>query len=219
MSMLSIPLAGLSVDEVYLLLRDSVIPRPIAWVSTVDSSARSNLAPFSFFAVCSSDPPVIGFSVVGQPQDANTGQWPVKDTLSNIRSRREFVVNIAPESLHQQMVETSASRPPGDSEFAATKLVEVASAAVVPPRVEGVPVALECVLHGVMEIGRDSWVMGRVIHAHVDERVYLGERAGERHRIDLLRDPALRPVGRLGRALYARLDHVQTVMRPDGPNQ
>ena len=215
----SVSAADLDVDEMYLLLRDAVIPRPIAWVSTLDRQGRTNLAPFSFFAVCSADPPVLGFSVIGRGQDRQTGQWRAKDTLSNIRTAREFVVNIAPQSMLEQMVQSAADLPPGESEFDAAGLTPLPSQRVLPPRVAGAPVALECALHGILEIGRDSWVMGRVLHAHLDERVHVGEKAGQKHRIDLLREPAMRPVGRLGRAWYATLDSVRTVMRRDGPNQ
>lgn len=216
---MSVSASELDVEEMYLLLRDAVIPRPIAWVSSIDPQGRSNLAPFSFFSVCSADPPVLGFSVIGRGLDPASGQWRAKDTLTNIRTAREFVVNIAPQALLERLVQTSAAYAPGESEFDAAGLVQAPSLRVRPPRVAGAPVALECALHGIMEIGRDFWVMGRVLHAHLDERVYVGEKAGQRHRIDLLKDADMRPVGRLGRADYVRLEAVQTLMRRDGPNQ
>ncbi len=209
----------LTTEEMYLLLRDAVIPRPIAWVSTVDSAGRSNLAPFSFFSVCSADPPVLGFSVIGRGQDESSGHWQAKDTLSNIRQTREMVINIAPQEMLARMVDTSAPLAPGHSEFEAAGLEALACDIVKAPRVAGVPVALECVLHGIMEIGRDTWVMGRVVKAHLDTRVHLGDVNGQKHRIDLLRVPELKPVGRLGRANYVTLDAVTAVLRPSGPNQ
>lgn len=213
----SFPATDLDSDEMYLLLRDSVMPRPIAWVSTVDRDGRTNVAPYSFFNVCSPDPPVLGFSVGGAGEDARGQQRP-KDTLVNIRATGEMVVNIAPESLMEPMVRTSAALPPEHSEFDFAELQSAPSVRVRPPRVVGVPVAFECVTHGIVEIGSNWWVMGRVVQVHVDERAWLGDFKGRRFRVDLLRDTSMRPVGRLGRALYSRLRDIVTVMRSDGTN-
>jgi flavin reductase (DIM6/NTAB) family NADH-FMN oxidoreductase RutF len=213
----SLPADALSADEMYLLLRDSVMPRPIAWVSTVDAAGAPNLSPYSFFNVCSSDPPVLGFSVGAKGRDAR-GQPMVKDTLANVRATGELVVNIVPEYLTRPMVLTSANLPPGDSEFAFAGLPPAPSSRVRPPRVAGAPVAFECTVYSVIEIGTSWWVMGRVVHVQVDERVYLGRLKGLDHRIDLLRAEGMRPVGRLGRALYAYLRDVEAIARPDGPN-
>jgi flavin reductase (DIM6/NTAB) family NADH-FMN oxidoreductase RutF len=204
-------------DAMYLLLRDAVLPRPIAWVSTIDPQGRTNLSPYSFFNVCSSDPPVVGFSVGGKGRDAR-GQPVPKDTLANIRATGEMVVNIVPESLMLPMVETSANLAPGESEFEFAGLPPAPSTRVKPPRVAGAPVAFECTVYSILEIGTSWWVMGRVVHAHVDERVYLGTQKGVPHRIDLMRDESMRPVGRLGRALYLKMREVETVLRRDGPN-
>ena len=208
---------ALSPNEMYLLLRDSVMPRPIAWVSTVDAQGRTNLAPYSFFNVCSPDPPIVGFSVGGAGRDER-GQPRPKDTLVNIRATGEMVVNIVPESMMLPMVETSTGLPPGESEFDFAKLPEAPSTTVKPPRVAGAPVAYECVVHSTIELGGSWWVMGLVKHVHVDERVYLGTVKGLNHRIDLLRTESMRPVGRLGRALYCRIRGEETILRRDGPN-
>ena len=209
--------ADLTTNEMYLLMRDAIVPRPIAWVSTVDPQGRSNLAPYSFFNVCSSEPPILGFSVGGAGRDER-GQPQAKDTLVNLRANGECVVNIVPEALMLPMVETSAALAPGDSEFAFAKLPEAASTTVRPPRVAGAPVAYECVVHASVELGASWWVMVRVRHVHVDERVYLGRVKSLNHRIDVLRDPSMRPVGRLGRALYCRIRDEETILRRDGPN-
>jgi len=213
----SLPADALTPDEMYLLLRDSVMPRPIAWVSTADAQGRSNLSPYSFFNVCSNDPPVVGFSVGGKGRDER-GQPIPKDTLANIRSTGEMVVNIVPETMMLPMVATAAELPPGESEFDFAGRPSAPSTRVKPPRVAGAPVALECSVYSILEIGTSWWVMGRVIHVHVDERAYLGRLKGMDHRIDLLRDDATRPVGRLGRALYVRLRDIETVLRRDGTN-
>lgn len=209
--------AAVRPDEMYLLLRDAITPRPIAWVSTIDVQGTANLAPYSFFNVCSPDPPILGFSVGSAGRDARGAPKP-KDTLVNVRANGEMVINIVPESMILPMVETSAALPPGDSEFAFAKLPEAPSTTVRPPRVAGAPVAYECTVHSILELGGSWWVMARVQHVHVDERVYLGKVKGLDHRIDLLRDPAMRPVGRLGRALYCRIRDEETILRRDGPN-
>ena len=213
----SFDVADVPRDALYLLLRDSVLPRPIAWVSTVDRAGRTNLAPYSFFNVCSPDPPVLGFSVGGAGEDAR-GQPLPKDTLVNIRATGEMVVNVVPEAMMGPMVRTSAALPPERSEFDFAELPAAPSTRVRPPRVAGAPVAFECTTFGIVEIGSSWWVMGRVVHVHVDERAWVGDSGGRRFRVDLMRDAATRPVGRLGRALYARLSDVVAVMRPDGPN-
>jgi flavin reductase (DIM6/NTAB) family NADH-FMN oxidoreductase RutF len=208
--------SDLNAREMYLLLRDAIVPRPIAWVSTVDRKGRTNLAPFSFFNVCSADPPVVGFSVGTRGRDPATGQLMPKDTLINIRATREMVVNLVPEGLTAAMVQTSADLPTGDSEFAFAGLGQAPSVQVRAPRVLGAPVAFECRLYGILEIGSSWWVMGEVVHSHVDERIYLGEVKGVKHRVDPTRVQDLRPLGRMGRANYVRLRDIETVMRPDG---
>ena len=208
----------LSVNEMYLLLRDSIVPRPIAWVSTIDDQGRSNLAPYSFFNVCSAHPPVVGFAIGPRPRTAS-GAVIAKDTLANIRAHRELVVNLVPESLLEPMVATSTNLAPGEDEFAHAGLVALPCESVRPPRVAGAPVAFECTLYDVIEIGNHHWVMAQVVRTHVDERIYLGERKGVNHRVDPLQDESLRPVGRLGRANYVRIRDIETVLRVDGPNE
>jgi flavin reductase (DIM6/NTAB) family NADH-FMN oxidoreductase RutF len=212
----SLAASDLTPDEMYLLLRDSVMPRPIAWVSTVDAQGCSNLAPYSFFNVCSPEPPVLGFAV--GPRGSPTGAPQAKDTLANLRACPELVVNIVPEALAGPMVETSANLAPGESEFDFAGLTGVPSLHVRPARVAGVPVAYECRLHDIVAVGTHAWVMAEVIHVHVDERVYLGRHKGLDHRVDLTRVESLRPLGRLGRAYYVRLREIETIMRRDGPN-
>jgi flavin reductase (DIM6/NTAB) family NADH-FMN oxidoreductase RutF len=216
---ISLPVSDFKPTEIYFLLRDSVMPRPIAWVSTVDAQGVSNLAPFSFFNVCCPSPPVLGFSCGPRGDNHNQGSATPKDTLANIRATREFVVNIVPERLLHEMVESAADYAPGASEFAGAGLTEVASTVVKAPRVAGAPVAYECKLHDILELGKNVWIMGDVVHVHIDESVYLGTKGDERHRIDVLADVVTRPVGRLGRANYVRLREIETHLRKDGPNR
>lgn len=203
--------------EMYFLLRDSVVPRPIAWVSTVSVDGVSNIAPFSFFNVVSPYPPVLGFSC-GPRGDNHAGQWTPKDTYTNIVATREFVVNIVPEHLMDEMVKTAADLAPGDSEFAYAALAEAASSIVKPPRVARAPISYECTLYDIVDAGANKWIMGSVQHVHIDEAVYVGRKGEQNHRIDLLETVATRPVGRLGRANYVKLREVETRLRRDGPN-
>jgi len=206
----------LDADDMYLLLRDAVMPRPIAWVSTIDAEGRTNLAPYSFFNVVSPNPPVLGFSVGPRNERRGDGAFELKDTLLNIKANGEFVVNIVPERFMEQMVRTSDPLPHGASEFAHTALAEVASTLVQPPRVGGATVAFECTTHDILHIGKSAWVMGRVRMIHVEPAAYIGTKGANKHRIDVLKEVELRPVGRLGRANYVRLREIETYLRKDG---
>lgn len=210
------PTDSLTPDEMYLLLRDAVMPRPVAWVSTINAQGQTNLAPYSFFTVVSPHPPVLGISVGPKGEARGHESYEKKDTLKNIELNREFVINVVPEGLMEQMIRSSDPLPYGESEFAHAGLREAASTIVKPPRVEGAPVAYECTLFDMIEIGESHWVMGHVRYAHVNESVYAGEKDGMRHRVDVLRHEAMRPVGRLGRANYLRLREIETHIRKDG---
>src|SRR5690349_7511601 len=144
---------ALHADDMYLLLRDAVMPRPIAWVSTIDAQGRTNLAPYSFFNVVSPNPPVLGFSVGPRNERRGTGAFELKDTLINIRETGDFVVNICPEKLMELMVRTSDPLAHGVSEFAHVALREIASTMVRSPRVDGAVVSFECTTYDILEIG------------------------------------------------------------------
>ena len=212
----SIAASELNPDDMYLLLRDAVMPRPIAWVSTIDGAGQTNLAPYSFFNVVSPNPPVLGFSVGPRNERHGSDAFERKDTLLNIQETGEFVVNIVPERYMEQMVRTSDPLPHGQSEFAHTGLIEAASTTIKPPRVAGATVSFECTTYDIVYIGKSAWVMGQVRTIHVDPAVYVGTRGEHQHRIDVLRELEMRPVGRLGRANYVRLREIETHLRKDG---
>mgnify|MGYP000906844329 FL=1 len=203
-------------DEMYFVLRDAIIPRPIAWVSSIDAQGNTNIAPFSFFNVCSPTPPVLGFSCGPRGEDRSSDGWALKDTWANIRATREFVINLVPESMADEMVRTSDPLPSGASEFQHAGLTPVASTRVKPPRVAGVPVAYECVLREGIALGRSTWVMGDVVQVHIDGRCYAGEKRGFKHRVDVLSQTDMRPYARLGSNFYARLREIETLQRRDG---
>ncbi|WP_055587301.1 flavin reductase family protein [Peterkaempfera griseoplana] len=145
----------------YKLLTAVVVPRPIAWVSTLSAdSFLANLAPHSFFTVACTDPPIVQFTSVGR-----------KDSLRNAEATGEFVVNFAPESLFEQINATGTDFPGDVGEFDAVGIAREPSLRVGPPRVAGSPVALECVLHSTVRLGGSTVVFGRVVHAAVSEDV------------------------------------------------
>jgi flavin reductase (DIM6/NTAB) family NADH-FMN oxidoreductase RutF len=205
-------------SEMYFLLRDTIVPRPIAWVSTVDVEGRANLAPFSFFAVCSPWPPSLGFSCGPRGDDHGRPDSQPKDTLVNIRAVGEFVINLVPQHLLATMVATADDLPHGVSEFAHAAVEAEASLRVRPPRVAVAPVAFECRLNREIPLGTNTWIIGDVVAVHFDHVVHGGIGDGRRHRIDLLANERTRPIGRLGRAEYVRLSDRVVCRRRDGPN-
>ena len=177
----------------YKLMTAVVVPRPIAWVSTRSADGVDNLAPHSFFTVAAVDPPVVQFTSVGR-----------KDSLNNVEATREFVVNLAPEHLFEQVNATGTSFPAHESEFDAARLEREPSAKVGPPRVAASPAALECVLHATLGIGHCTVVFGRVVHAAIDASVM----AGGHPQID-----ALKPLSRLGRDEWGTTGGVREITR------
>ncbi|NYV76899.1 flavin reductase family protein [Streptomyces sp. UH6] len=165
--------------DFYRLLTAVVVPRPIAWVSTLSADGVANLAPHSFYTVASTEPPVVQFTSVG-----------AKDTLRNVLATGEFVVNLAAEDQFAAVNDTATDFPPGLGEFAAVGIAPEPSATVAPPRVAGSPVAIECGLHDTVVIGNCTVVFGRVRHVAVAE-----EALDEDGRPVLGR---LRPLSRLG---------------------
>ncbi|MDP9050617.1 MAG: flavin reductase family protein [Acidobacteriota bacterium] len=155
-------LAALSRADVYKLLISVVVPRPIAWVVSRDAEGVLNAAPFSFFNVVSTDPPLVAISF-STPKDRDA-----KDTLSNIRSQGEFVVNMVPEELAEAMNITATDAPRGVDETKLAGLELTPSSMIDVPRIESSPVALECRLFQIIEPGGTSTIcLGRVLCMHV----------------------------------------------------
>lgn len=141
----------------YSLLASLVTPRPIAWVTTIDEDGTVNAAPFSFFNVFGSNPPIVAFA------PGNKDSVTPKDTARNIRRNGEFVVHMVDEPLGQMMVDTSATLPHGESEVANLSLTTIPSERVSVPRIAEAPVALECSEHSTIEIGSNRMIIG-VVH-------------------------------------------------------
>lgn len=191
--------------EAYRLMLSLIVPRPIAWVSTLGADGAPNLAPFSFYTGVSGNPPIVLFSV--SPRSARLGGGE-KDTLRNVRATGEFVVNLVTEALVEVMNQTSGEYPPGVDEFTQARLTPAPSVDVRPPRVAEAPAALECRLHQLVPVEGSSSVMvlGRIVRYHIQ---------ADLHRDSGLVDAAaLRPVARLGGSEYATLGEVFSLERP-----
>ncbi|TAA72394.1 flavin reductase family protein [Planococcus salinarum] len=185
--------------ENYKLLIGSVIPRPIAFVTSKSEQGIVNAAPFSYFNLVSSNPPMLSVSVQRQG-----GQK--KDTARNILSGKEFVVHVVDEENVFEINETSASLPPDQSEIDVTKLTLVDSEEVGVPAVVQSKIRFECVLHQAVDLPGADLLIGRIVRIHVDEAIYKEGRINA----DLLK-----PVSRLAGTNYAKLGEVFSLKRPD----
>ena len=192
-------------NSVYKIMIGSILPRPIGWISTIDSEGNANLAPYSFFSAVCANPPTVLFCPSIRAVDRAH-----KDTLRNVTETGEFVVNIVTRSLAEAMNISSTEYPPEVDEFVAAGLTPAPSAAVRPPRVGESPIHFECRLDRVVEIGREpgggSIVIGRVVHLHVDEAVLIG--------VDKINLNRLDPIGRLSGNSYCRVTDAFDLPRP-----
>lgn len=190
--------------NVYKLMIGAIVPRPIAFVSTLSQDGIRNLAPFSFFTGVSANPPIICFCPMRRE-----GAHPRKDTLRNISDTREFVVNVVSEEIAQAMNITSGEYPPEVDEFELAGLTPIPSDLVKPPRVAEAHVHMECRLYLWMEIGAlplsGNIVLGEVVRFHVDDRLV------DNFRID---PDQLRAIGRMGGASYTRTMDRFDMQRP-----
>lgn len=150
-------LTGEHAKHSYKLLAGLVVPRPIAWVTTLEEDGTTvNAAPFSFFNVLGTRPPIVGFA----PGDKQPGI--PKDTARNIRRSGEFVVNLVDEATADAMNQTSAEVKAGESEIELAGLSIEPSQSVAPPRISEAPVAIECKEWSTMAIGQNRLVIGLV---------------------------------------------------------
>jgi flavin reductase (DIM6/NTAB) family NADH-FMN oxidoreductase RutF len=189
--------------EIYKILTSSVLPRPIAWVSTIDKAGCINLAPFSFFTVASINPPVLCFSPLLNNYRCE------KDTLSNIRQTGEFVVNIVSHKLVGQMNQSSAPYPVGVNEFEKVGVTEELSTGVKAPGVQESLVRLECTLRQVITFGSEplagNLILGNICHIHLHPDIY------EDGKVDF---EAIDAVGRLAGNHYSTIRDRFEISRP-----
>lgn len=148
----------------YKILTAFVLPRPIAWVTTVGPTGTVNAAPFSFFNVMGSAPPTVALGILADPERG------FKDTARNILDTEEFVVNLVPERLVGQMNVTAVDAPRGVDELALADLATSPSSRIRPPRIAESPVNFECVLLSSVQTGPAQLVaIGRVLVVHIDD--------------------------------------------------
>ena len=182
-------------SEIHKLMIGSIVPRPIALVSTTSKDGNNNVAPFSYFNGFCSNPPTIMFAPARRGWDGHE-----KDTLINIRNNQEFVINIVSESFAEKMVKCSTDFDPNIDEFQVSGLTPESSSKVSPPKVKESKINLECKLDQIVEIGDGTAgsgfvVLGTIVLFHIDDDIY-----EDGH---ILLDK-LEPLGRLAGNWYTR---------------
>lgn len=202
--MKSIDPADLSEHENYKFLTGSIIPRPVAFVTTQSSEGVLNAAPFSYFNIVTQDPPMISLSI--QRLDGK-----MKDTARNAIETRAFVVHLSDETYIDKINQTAKALPPDESELDDTGLTPIKSTKISVPGVAEASVRMECVLEKILSLGGKEdhpacdLLIGRVVFYHIRDDLY------KNGRIDPL---GLRPVSRMAGNAYAKLGETFELKRP-----
>ena len=190
--------------DIYKLMVGVIVPRPIAFVSTISADGIRNLAPFSFFTGISANPPVICFAPMVRGSDGTR-----KDTLLNIEAVKEFVVNVVSEDFAEKMNVCAAEYAPEIDEFEMSGLTPVASDLVKPPRLRESHISMECRLVEIVEVSAKplggSLVIGEVLRFHVDDALI------DDYKID---PDKLHAIGRMGGPTYTRTTDLFDMVRP-----
>lgn len=198
--------------ELYKYLIGTVVPRPIAWVSSRDKAGNANLAPFSFFNACGYNPPTLAFTVADREGE-------MKDTSHNILEHPEFIVHIVSDALSEQMNLSCGDYGPDIDEFAESGLTAVPGNVVDVPRVAEALVAFECRLSHHIRLGEkpphNHHILGEILYWHLDDRLF------DEQARNPIRPEVLQAVGRMGGIEYARttdrFEIVRPVVTPDDP--
>ncbi|GHI00332.1 flavin reductase family protein [Neobacillus kokaensis] len=201
--MRSIDPFSMSVKDNYKFLIGSIIPRPIAFVTTMSKDGVLNGAPFSYFNIVSANPPMISLSI-----QRSMGKQ--KDTARNIIESKEFVVHIVDEQNVEKVNQTAASLPPDQSEIELAKFTTADSVKVSVPGVKEAKIRMECILEQSLELGGgDSpacdLIIGKVVQFHVENDIYENERIDPR---------GLAAVSRLAGNDYAKIGEIFEIERP-----
>lgn len=200
---MELDLLGQHADRAYPILSSLITPRPIAWVSTLNDDGSVNLAPFSYFNVFGSRPPLVIFAPGNRPDGSP------KDSARNAGKTGEFTVNLVAPDQTETMVATAESLPPGESEVEKLGLSTVPSSVVAPPRLAEAPAALECRVHSVQRIGQNRIVLGIVHRVHVQDGIIDPETLR-------IRQERHTPPGRMGSPdWYCRTDGLFELPRPE----
>jgi flavin reductase (DIM6/NTAB) family NADH-FMN oxidoreductase RutF len=200
---MELDLEGKHAARAYAILVSLVVPRPIAWVTTVNTDGAINAAPFSFFNVLGARPPIVGIC----PGDRDDGT--PKDTALNVRLTHEFVVNLVDEAVAEPMNRTAASVPYGTNELQAAGLTTRASSIVGPPRIAESPASLECKEWGTLQVGDNRLIIGLVKRVHVRDELIDPETLR-------IRSELLQSIGRMASPhWYCRTRDRFEMVRPD----
>ena len=195
--MLSIDLSEVRVPKAHHYLLSAVGPRPICFASTIDEKGRSNLAPFSFFNVFSSNPPIAIFT---PSRSGRTGQH--KDTFNNVNKVKQVVINLVNYKMVEQMSLASSPYPPETDEFIKSGLTPLKSELIKPFRVKEAPVQMECEVIEIKELGQSggagNLVICKILKMHIAEELLNDEKMIDQEKIDL--------VARMGGDWYCRTD-------------
>lgn len=187
--------------EKYRLLTSCIVPRPIAWVTTISKDGTHNAAPFSFFTGVSVDPPLVIFA-----SERRNGLK--KDTVTNIEETKQFVINVVTEQTVEQMNITSKDFAPDEDELQAANLTAIDSTMVQPPSIKEAPIQMECELDQIIEVGSSphSLIIGEVKQIRVDDELM------NDGRIDMSK---LFAVGRMGGKWYVKTSDLFELERLD----
>ena len=187
---------NLSIKENYKLIIGSVLPRPVVLISSLSENGTPNLAPFSFFTGLTSNPPTVGFASVMKGKEGNK-----QDTLVNIETSGEFVINVVTEDIAHKMIKTATDFSPDTDEFQMAGFTAVESEIVKPPRAKESPINFECTVYQIFYIGDGSegsgaFVIGKIVRYHIDDSIYSDGK---------IMTKLLKPVGRLAGQDYTTL--------------
>ena len=196
-------------SETHKLMIGSIVPRPIALVSTTSNNGINNLAPFSYFNGVCSKPPTIMFAPARRGWDGKE-----KDTLINIRDTKEFSINIVSEDIGEKMVKCSTDYKKEVDEFSKSGLSPIPSKKIKPPIVSDSKISIECILNQIVQIGKNDAgsgfiVIGTIVLFHIDDEVY------DDGRIILNK---LQPLGRVAGNGYVRSTDAFDIIRTIQPN-
>lgn len=192
--------------SVYKLLIGSIVPRPIAWVSSLSADGVPNLAPFSFFTIVSTKPPMVSVTFVRR---GHSDETPDKDTLANIKATGEYAVNVVAAKLAEPMARSSHPYEPEVDEFQRAGLTPVASELISAPQVAEAPISMECRLETTIRPGADTVAIGRVLRFHFRGGLLLPN-----GRVDV---EALDPLGRLAGDYASIGSPFPILLDPDEP--
>ena len=200
--------SNITFKEIHKLMIGSIVPRPIALISTVSEDKVNNLAPFSYFNGVCSNPPTIMFAPARRGWDGSK-----KDTLINIQKNKQFVVNIISESFAEKMVICSTDYASNVDEFKVSELTPIPSTKINPPRVKESKINFECELNKIVEIGDGKAgsgfiIIGTVILFHINDEIY------DDGKINL---NELQPLGRLAGNWYSRSNDQFKIIRKVKP--